>query len=412
MSLFDAMRTGISGMNAQSTKIGMVAENIANSSTTGYKKGGVEFETVLVNAAANGYTSGSVATHMRYDLTQQGSLSTTTSVTDLAIQGDGFFVVTTMDGAKLLTRAGAFVPDSSGQLVNSAGYALMGYPISDGQQPVTTLAGLSVVTLPTATLKSAPSTQGFIAANIPSGAAIVAGAQLPSSNGANASWSAKTSVIAYDNLGAAVTLDVYFTKTADNTWEAAFFDRSVATNNGFPYASGPLATAPLSFDPATGRLTAPALVALTVPNGQAATIDLSDVTQLAANFTPYEAQMNGSAPVRSSRLEVGTDGLVSTVYEDGSRVASYRIPLANVVSPNQLTPVTGNAYAESVDSGSILLGTAHEGGFGKIISSSLENSTVDLATELTTMIEAQRGYTANSKVFQASSDLIETLLRI
>lgn len=412
MSLFDAMRTGISGMNAQSTRISVVAENVSNSNTTGYKKASVEFETVLGNSTVNSYTSGSVASHMRYDLTHQGSIQSTTAVTDLAIQGDGFFVVTNSDGAPLLTRAGSFVPDASGRLVNAAGYYLMGYDLAPNGRVGANVDTLSVVTMPQETLAASPTTSGSISANLPSQASVVAAAQLPSANAAGATWSARTSLIAHDNLGAPVTLDIYFTKTGANTWEAAIFDRAGATNGGFPYSSGPLSTVQLAFNPANGKLTTPVTATLAIPNGQSASLDLSGLTQLATQFNVLEAQMNGSAPLRPSTVEIGKDGTVAMIYQDGTRISSYRIPLASVVSPNQLTPVAGNAYSESIESGTIVLGAANNAGLGKIMSASLENSTVDIASELTTMIEAQRGYTANSKVFQTSSELLDVLTRI
>ncbi len=412
MSLFDAMRTGVSGMNAQSSRISSVAENIANSSTTGYKRSSVEFETILVDGTTREYRSGGVAPHSRYHLSQQGSIQVTSDVTDLAIQGNGFFVVTNTSGAQLLTRAGSFVPDDQGRLVNTGGYYLMGYDMTTGA-PTNGSADLTVVQLNQAALVANPTTFGRFAANLPSQANVVAAADLPSANAATAKYTAKSSLVAYDNLGAPVTLDVYMTKTGPNTWEAAVYNRAdAATGGGFPYASASLTTSTLAFSATDGKLTSPPSLTVAVPGGQSTTIDISKTTQLAASYSVADQTLNGNAPSQIDRIEIGTDGTLATVYRDGTRIESFRIPLGNVVSPDRLTNLDGNAFAESLDSGGIVVGLANQANLGKIISSSLENSTVDLGNELTRMIEAQRGYTANSKVFQSSAELLDVLIKL
>ena len=129
MSLYGVMRTGVSGMNAQSSRLSTVADNIANSSTNGYKRASTEFASMLINSGSGEYTSGGVNTRVRYNVSEQGNLSYTTSVTDLGIAGNGFMIVTDGNGTPFLTRAGSFVPDGSGNLVNAAGFYLMGYDL-------------------------------------------------------------------------------------------------------------------------------------------------------------------------------------------------------------------------------------------------------------------------------------------
>ena len=181
MSLFNTMRTAVSGMAAQSNALGTIGDNIANSGTTGYKRATAEFETVLVNSGRNSfesgaYESGGVQTDVRYGITDQGTLKTTTSSTDLAVNGNGFFVVNDGGSATFLTRAGSFVPDKNGDLVNTAGYKLMGYKVgTDG-----TSSTLSNVDVPSAMLQAAASTTGTLTTNLPSTATAVAAAQLPS----------------------------------------------------------------------------------------------------------------------------------------------------------------------------------------------------------------------------------------
>jgi flagellar hook protein FlgE len=222
-------------------------------------------------------------------------------------------------------------------------------------------------------------------------------------------------MVTYDNLGNAVTLDIYFTKTGTNTWESAIYNQADApAGGGFPYANPPLATQNLTFDPTSGNLLAgsPTNVTVPIPNGQNFVLDFSKLTQLGTGYTAISANANGNAPSPLDHVTIDHNGTLSFVYTDGVSVPAYKIPLANVPSPDLLTPETGNVYAANEQSGSVTVGTASQGGLGAIDSSSLEQSTVDLATELTTMIEAQRAYTANSKVFQTGADLMQVVVNL
>lgn len=413
MSLYNSLQTAVTGMNLQSRRMDAVSDNIANASTTGYKRVSAEFETLVIDNSVRSYTSGGAVAKMRYAIGEQGSLRQSASITDLSVQGRGFFVVSDVDGAAKLTRAGAFVLDANGYLKNTAGLYLMGAPIAGAAANQTlTMADLEKVSLGVGQLQARPSTNGTIAANLPSGAAVVAAADLPSANGATAQFTAKTSQVAYDNLGAPVTLDVYFTKTAANQWEAAIFNAADRGNPTFPYAAAPIATQTLDFDPANGQLLPPTDLQVAVPGGQPLTLDLSSTTQLASPFIVNQSTNNGSAPSNLDAIQISSDGVLSYVNADGTRVEAFRIPLGNVVSPDNLISVGGNAYSEGADSGQITIGIAGSGALGKIVSSALETSTVDLGTELTSMIEAQRNYSANSKTFKTSSDMLEILMSL
>lgn len=417
MGLYSMMRTSASGMAAQGNRLGTVADNIANSSTTGYKRASAEFSSLVLDSGGSEYQSGSVDAHTRYAISEQGSFKFTTSVTDLAVKGNGFFVVSGGDNAQTyLTRAGSFVKDGDGNLVNAAGYNLMGYSLANGPPAVVAngTAGLEVVNIGALALQANPSTSGNLDLNLPSNATAVA-TPLPSTNAPTATYTAKTSLVAYDNLGNQVTLDVYSTKSGANTWDVAVFDQAAAaTGGGFPYASGPLGSATLSFDGTTGQLTgaSPTSVGFTVPNGGAFTLDMSQTSQLAADYTVLDATANGNAPSQVNHVEIDDGGTLFAVFENGARVATYRIPLATVASPDNLQPLAGNVYAPSVDSGDIQVGFAGEGGMGTMVSSALEQSTVDLASELTAMIESERNYTANSKVFQTGAELMDVLVNL
>lgn len=418
MSLYGMMRTGVSGMNAQANRLSTVSDNIANASTTGYKRSSTEFASLILPNVTGNYNSGGVTTSVRYANSQQGDLKYTSSGSDLAIKGDGFFVVTNGSGQPFLTRAGSFVPDGEGHLVNAAGFYLMGYNASTGTPSAVTngFGGLEQVLVSQTELTAVPSKNGIFTPNLPAGASVVIPANLPSANAASATPTAKSSLVVYDNLGKEVILDVYFTKTAANTYEVAIYNQAdAAPNTSFPYSSGPI-TAPisLSFDGTTGKLTpaSPKDITMTVPNGASFKLDLAGSTQLAANYTVLKSEVDGNAPSGIDKVEISEDGTVYAQYENGSFKALYKIPLAMVQSPDRLNSLPGNVFSQSADSGDVRIGFANEGGLGSMISGALENSNVDIAEELTAMIEAQRSYTANSKVFQTGADLMDILVNL
>ena len=206
------------------------------------------------------------------------------------------------------------------------------------------------------------------------------------------------------------------TKTAANTWDVTVFNKADATQpgGGFPYASAALASQTLDFSATNGQLTAASAnnIAFNVPGGAAVTVDLANMTQLATSFIVSDADTNGNPPSGIEQVDISKDGTLYARYGDGSYRALYKIPLATVTSPDQMTAQTGTVFSPSPESGAVTIGFADEGAFGKIISSSLEQSNVDIAEELTTMIQSQRGYTANSKVFQTGSELMDVVVNL
>lgn len=401
--------TAVMGMTAQTNALGNISENIANSNTVGYKDATTQFSTLLTSYQGGELNGGGVETKTRIAINNQGTALNTSSSTDLAIQGPGFFVVSNSAGALFLTRAGSFVPDEQGRLVNSAGYYLMGYDNSNGNASVGDVGGMEVVTVNSGKISVKASTAGTLSANLNSDATIVPAANLPSANVATSTYTSKTSLTAYDYLGHSVKLDIYFAKTAANTWEMTIYDSSGATAGGFPYAAAALATQTLDFDPTSGNLIAGSPVSLAVPSGDNLTLDLGSMTQVAAPFGVINASVNGNAASSVSQVIVASDGSLSYGLGSGQTIPAYLVALANVPGPYGLTPVSGNAFATSIDSGSVFVGTAGTGSFGKIASKQLEGSTVDLAAQLSDMIVAQRSYTANSQVFQVASDILQVL---
>lgn len=416
MSIFGIMRTGVSGMAAQGSKLGAVSDNIANVNTVGYKRASTEFSSLISEGNHSEYNSGGVETTTRYAISDEGLIMGSTSKTDLAIKGNGFFVVTDAGGTPYMTRAGAFVKNGSQELVNSAGFYLMGYPIQNGDPTVVanSLDGLERINLANVAYEANPTQSGTLKGVLDSNATVIAAGTLPSDNVAGSTYSSKASIVSYDNLGNKKFLDVYMAKTgtAPDTWQAVVFDQAGATAGGFPYAGGPLANVALAFGP-TGQLTtAPANFTIAIPGGATATIDFSQVSQVATGETALELAVDGNAPSAVESVDIAEDGTVYAVFENGARRATYRIPLATVPSVDQLTPQSGNVYSVNNMSGDVIVGFPESGSFGSIRSGALEQSNVDLATELTAMIESQRSYTANSKVFQTGSEILDVLVNL
>lgn len=524
MSLYGTMRTGVSGMNAQANRLSTVADNIANANTTGYKKASTQFSSLILPTTGGAYNSGGVTTDVRYSISAQGTFTYTTSATDLAINGQGFFIVRGTDGMEYMTRAGAFTAMDDGTLRNSAGFTLMGYEYSSTEDPTIVINGfdgLSEINLAQQALSATGSTSGVLDANLPANAEI--------------GYSKSASLTAFDSLGNTRLLDFTYTKVADNTWSlevrcdgapiggtpavpsdhgvvsgnldasapvgatysapSSFYDHNgmlrtidcdyVMTSDGWEFTVsyegtalfsdqlhadefdaagdyidpeevplpqfdlgggvlfGPLtvsqvgltsvpgpstvgqtfngsAAAPgatqLEFD-ADGKLVAPASLSLSgIVSGGAELypieIDISGSTQLAADFSVSNGKVDGNGASQIVGYEISDEGMVFLKYDSGELIPKYRIALASVESPDQLNALPGNIYTQSNASGVVIMGYAGNGGYGSIVSGALEDSNVDIAEELTSMIEAQRNYTANSKVFQTGSELMEVLVNL
>jgi flagellar hook protein FlgE len=400
MSLYGTMRTGVSGMNAQANRLSTVADNIANANTTGYKKASTQFSSLILPSTGGAYNSGGVTTDVRYSISAQGTFTYTTSATDLAINGKGFFIVEGSDGQEYMTRAGAFTPMDDGSLQNSAGYTLMGYEYSSTEDPtivVNGFDGLQQINLSSGALNAKGSTAGALDVNLPSNEAD--------------GYTKTTSLVAYDSQGNTRLIEFTYTKTADNAWTVdASYDGASLLAGGTPIA--------MTFD-AEGKLLTPSPATITTvadvidgANLNALSIGIGGSSQLASAFDVSNGKIDGNGASKVTGYEISDDGVVSLKYSNGELTPKYRIAMASVQSPDNLKPLPGNVYSQSNESGVVVMGYAGTNGYGSVISGALEDSNVDIAEELTSMIESQRNYTANSKVFQTGSELMEVLVNL
>lgn len=418
MSLNGMMRTSVSGMNGQASRLSTVADNIANANTNGYKRVTNEFYAQVIDAGTGVYESGSISNNIRNEISRQGPIRGSTNPTDLAIEGSGFFVLETETGENYLTRAGAYNVNGEGFLVNGNDQYLMGYDIAaTGAAPVANgYGGLVRIDVGSQALQANPSSQGTFVPNLEESAAIVVPANLPSANAGTAEYSSRSSLILFDNLGNERQVDMYFTKTGAGAWEVAVYNTADAdvTSGNFPYTSGALTTQALTFDLSTGYIAGggPVSIGFTVPSGGAMTIDMTGISQLAEQYTIVTAQMDGSAPASVDRVEIDSEGVIHGIYENGYSSPLFQLALATVPAPDNLKRLPGTNFSATIGSGDVLVGVANSAGFGSVHSGALEESNVDMAAELTIMIESQRSYTANSKVFQTGSELMEVLVNL
>jgi flagellar hook protein FlgE len=424
MGIYSAMRTSLSGMNAQSSKLSTISDNIANQNTTGYKRASTEFSTFVAASGHGSYDSGSVTTSVRYSISQQGAKQYTTSAFDLMIDGNGFFPVADAGGSLAFTRAGSFVPivrlvetdagtkQAVTRLVNPAGFELLGRKLNPDGTP-SGGGSLQPIELPSGELKPNASKGGVFKANLPASTSARPPWTPPASTlPAEGTYDFKTSIVTYDPLGTKVTLDVYLAKTGDNEWQAAVYD-----SGGSSRPASLLGTSTITFDPMTGK-GSDASLSFDIPHATETgaifpfTLDLTGMTQVSAPYTVYKVEADGNAASSLEGFEVSADGTLYEVYSDGTRNPSYQIQLASFESPDRLSTEPGNVYRETQESGGVKYGTAESAGYGTVNSGTLEASNVDLGTELAEMIQSQSAYTANSKVFQTGSELLDVLINL
>ena len=415
MSLFSAMRSGVSGMSAQSARMAAISDNITNSATVGYKRASVDFSTLVTSSGSrNSYSAGGVQSNVHYQMTKDGLILGTQSATDLALEGRGFFVVATNmteNGGQPnygLTRAGSFLPDDEGFLRNSAGHYLQGWKLNpDGTLPAvnkTSFDNLQNINIGNLAYGGSRTTGMNFSGNLPAQAA----------NGATFN----TSGTFYDGLGNPLDLDYTWTKTATaNEWTLNVTGPAGYTVAGMPmtfnfaatgpYAGMPVDGAGLPLNPApTFSVTSPAL-----PTSDSFDVTLSNLTQLNGDYVPQVAA-NGAKAARVTTVDIDSSGKLWAIYSNGARQALYQIPVADVMNPNGLTPNTGNSYSLSADSGAMTLNVGNTGPVGAIASGALEQSNVDIADELVSLIETQRAYSSNATIVRTADEMVEETTRL
>jgi flagellar hook protein FlgE len=430
-----AMYSGVSGLRAEGEALGVVGDNIANVNTTGFKAQRALFQDVLGHSILAGTSSSLPGSGVRVgDIQQmftQGTLQNTGVSTDVALNGDGFFVVKgTVEGlsSNFYTRAGTFTIDREGALVNPAGLKVQGYAANgDG----TFAASVSDVQAPTAALPARATELIEVTANLDAADTAIDTALNPwdPQNPANTA-NFSTTMTVYDSLGNGHTLDVYFRKsdTVDNTWDyhvIADGDDVVGGTAGQNFELGTGGTMAFTTN---GALNTISNTAFTVDfngatAGQAITLDfgtaiadggtgLDGTTQFAGASNVSSQSQDGYASGDFSGVAIDGTGVVQGLYTNGQKIAMAQLAVAKFRSNDGLGRAGQNLWIETRDSGTAAMGTAGSGGRGATSSGALEGSNVDLAEEFVGLIQHQRSFSANSKTITTADEMLQELINI
>lgn len=427
-------RIALSGLNAASADLKATGNNIANAGTVGFKSSRTEFVDVFA-VSYGGISSTAIGGGARLaSVTQQfsqGNIDFTDNNLDLAINGQGFFVVED-NGARLLSRAGAFAVDRDGYVTNSSGYRLQMFDLSRdaGGNPITGADGnlryetADTVDVQLATTIGAPNATSLIdpTINLNSGDNVIdRGVTAFNVNDAS-TYTSSTSLTVYDSQGGAYPATQYFTNVSntgvngDNTWEVRLYV------NGAPLTStttgGPAAT--LIFDN-VGQVDATSTDAGQIAYDPFAvsgaanlniTLDLTNTTQYGSPFAVTAMTQDGYSSGRLSGIDIDQEGVISARYTNGQSEVLGKVALANVANPQALSPQGDTVWAETFAAGDLLLGEAGSSTYGLLQSGALEGSNVDIAAQLVSLITAQRNFQANAQVISTADTVTQTIINI
>ncbi len=401
-------RLALSGLNAAQADLTVTANNIANTATNGFKGSRAEFaelfsvspQGVSSNAIGNGVRVSNVAQQFT-----QGNIDFTDNSLDLALSGQGFFILND-GGALAYTRAGAFQVDNQGYVVNARQQRLQVYPPSaDGQFNPGALTDIQLVTS-----ESAPAATANVdvTLNLPANASQPTVATFDPAN-VN-SYNNATSLTTYDSLGAAHTATMYFVKTANpNEWTTQLYvdGNAVGAAQTLEYDN----TGAL-IDPASGQITFPAYTPATGAADMNMTFNFADTTQYGGNFTVNAITQDGYTTGRLIGMDIDSTGVVQARFTNGRSLALGQVALANFSNPQGLQQLGDTNWAETFGSGQALRGQAGNSGFGLVQSGALEASNVDITAQLVNMITAQRNFQANAQMISTQDSITQTIINI
>jgi len=424
--MLTSLYSGLSGLNTNALQLSLIGNNLANINTPGYKSSSAAFQDLLSQTLTGGSSGGNInflqiglgagvaGTNQNFS---QGSLQSTGINTNVAIQGEGFFVVRGSDGVNY-TRAGDFHIDATGNLVTSDGAFVQGFTEKD---PVTnqivSSGTLNNISIPPGTLfPPIPTSNTKVVANLDADAPV--GSTFTSS------------IRVVDSVGAAHEVNFTWTKTG-----VSAYDYDVTMDGGD--VSGGTAGTPVSLLASPGTMTfdtdgtllnvdgsAAADVSITTPtfaNGAAALTfnwDLlnadgtMNLTNYAAPSATASSSQNGFSAGILSTIVVGGDGTVQGIFSNGQTTGLARLALATFNNPAGLLKLGSNRYNLSISSGEPSVGVAGDGGRGTLAGSTLELSNVDMAAEFINMIVAQRGYQANSRVITTTDEILQESINL
>ncbi len=434
-------RIALSGLNAASADLKATGNNIANASTSGFKSSRTEFVDVFA-VGYGGISSTAIGGGVRLaSVTQQfsqGNIDFTDNNLDLAINGQGFFVMSD-GGTRVMGRSGAFSADRDGYIINSSAHRLQVFPA------ITTAAGTSFDTgrltdVQLSTSEGAPNATDEIASNLNLSASdSVPLAAFASTN--PESYNSSTSLTIYDSLGAQHTATQYFRKEAPNEWSmylevdgnminqvdpltattqpvVLLFDSDGSLNYTLTDAANDGTSGNNDFSALPPRSGVYNVGSTTTINAQtggaelAIDLDFRNVTQYGSPFSVSALTQTGYSTGRLSGIDIDSEGVISARYTNGQSQILGKVALANVSNPQGLTPQGDTVWGESYAAGDVTMGEAGSSSFGLIQSGALEGSNVDIAAELVNLITAQRNFQASAQVISTADTVTQTIINI
>lgn len=393
----------VSGLNAASSNLDVIGNNIANSATSGFKSSTAAFADMFAGSQTGLGTKVSAVIQNFGD----GAINATGRNLDVALSGNGFFRLEDSNGSVYYSRNGQLQRNADGYLVNTEGLQVTGYPVTGSPATVQTGADPVPIMIPTTQLPAKATTQGALQANLNSSDA------LPTMTPFDAkevnSYNAKSSMTVYDSQGNDHQLDLYFVKTANNQWQVYPIDSSTGEAS---------ADFTMSFDE-NGQLTSDATQSITIQgsNGAAANqaliLDFTGSSQQNTGETQFgNPKQDGYAPGDLTGFTINDDGTIIGSYSNQRTQAMGQIVLSSFTNSEGLQPMGDNLWSESSSSGQPAIGTPGSGNFGTMTAGALEASNVDLSKELVNMIVAQRNYQSNAQTIKTQDQILNTLVNL
>lgn len=388
----------ISGLNAINEQLDSISNNIANSGTVGFKSGRAEFASMY----AEGQPLGVGVTGTTESISKGGSIFSSGNSLDLAINGNGFFVMKDTSGSTAYTRAGYMQTDSDGYLVNNQGMRLQGYPVNAaGELQVGSVGDLQVSS---GTIPAEATTTLDFTANLDSNADVPE--LTPFDPSMNDSYNSTYATQVYDSKGGEHTLNQYYVKTGENTWDTYYYV------DGQPASP---ATQSLTFNE-QGVMTAPTApvdVTASIPGAEDLSIKVNynGTTQFGSDFSVSKNNSDGFTSGERTGQMIDEDGSVYATFSNGERMLQGQVVLASFPNANGLQSTDGTTWVQTQASGAPLTGAPGSGLNGSLSSGALESSNVDLTSELVSLMTAQRNYQANTKVISTDDKMMTALFQ-
>lgn len=453
---FTALSAGVSGLTAFTEGIGVIADNITNVNTIGFKESRSRFSTLVTETAAiSSFSPGGVRSFTDTLISRQGLLQPSNSATDLSIDGPGFFIVrdagpggvaTDQSGEILYTRAGSFTQDPQGFFRNTAGFTLLGYPIDGSGNLPTNLNDVnSLVPININDLNGfGDDTNNVkIRANFQASTAVTAGYTTGDLASGTTQPDFQSNFQVFDSLGRGHTVTMSAVKTDVNTWsyemafddpaqlDGAHVDGLIGSGEMVFNSDGTIDLASTTFNDITGTAVALPGGALSFDFDTSATgpdavdvepgsivFDFGDdggsngFTQFDSPSVMISSSADGASFENVAGVSINEAGEVTAIFDNGLTLTVYQLPVATFPNPNGLERRQGNAYSISDVSGDAAFQLAGNGGAGKISPNSLELSTVDLANEFSEMIRVQRAFSASSRIITTADEILTELTQL